>query len=305
MVFCKGLVMGAADVVPGVSGGTIALLTGIYQRLLDAISSVDAEAIRLLIKFEIKEFWKHVDGTFLLSLLSGIAFSILVLAKVITELLINHPIEIWSLFFGLVIISAVLVAKKIEKWDLTRIIFLILGVIIAFTVTSLSPSNTSDSYLFIFLSGAIAICAMILPGISGSFILLILGKYEFIMHSLKEFNLSIILVFAAGCLTGILSFSKVISWFLKHYFDVTMALLAGFMLGSLNKIWPWKEVLSTRINSKGEEVPFMENNISPEYFSQINNGSSAHVLEAITLMVFAIVFIYGIELIATKLEKKK
>ena len=302
LIFAKGLVMGAADVIPGVSGGTIALLTGIYQRLLDAISSINAQALKLLFKGEFKALWKHLDATFLLSLLSGIAFSIIILAKVITELLHDFPIQVWSFFFGLVIISAILVAKKVSKLSLSTSLLFLVGIVIAYLITSLSPSHTSEAYPFLFLSGAIAICAMILPGISGSFILLILGKYEFVLGSLKEFNLPVIIVFAAGCVTGLLSFSRVISWFLKHYYDLTMALLAGFMFGSLNKIWPWKEIIATRLNSKGEQVPFIENNISPDRYIELYGGDS-HILEAILLAVSAIVLIYGIEFFASKLEK--
>jgi len=288
--------MGGADVVPGVSGGTIAFITGIYEELLNSIKSFDKKAIQLLVKRKFGELWQHINGTFLITLLSGILFSILSLAKLIHYLLNNQPIQLWSFFFGLIIISALLVSREIKQWKIQVIISGILGILIAYFITGATPSTTPDNYLFIFISGAIAICAMILPGISGSFILLIMGKYEFIIESVKDLNILVIVIFGIGCVVGLLSFSRLVSWLLSKYHDLTVALLAGFMIGSLNKIWPWKETLSTRLNSKAEIVPLFQQNIWPtEYMEKVGEPL---VLQALLYFGIGILMIIGIEKIA-------
>jgi putative membrane protein len=303
LLFLKGMGMGGADVVPGVSGGTIAFITGIYQELLDSIKSFDKGAIQLIFAGKFAAFWKHVNGQFLLTLFAGIFLSILSLAKLIHYLLNDHPIQLWSFFFGLIIISALLVTRQIKKWSIWIAISGILGIVIAYFITAATPATTPDNYLFIFLSGVIAICAMILPGISGSFILLILGKYEFIIESVKDMNLLVIAVFGIGCVVGLLSFSRLVSWLLHKYHDLTVALLAGFMLGSLNKIWPWKEVISTRLNSKGELVPVIEQNLWPtEYMQQIGQPMIIH---AILFFALGILLIIAIEKIAQITSQKK
>ena len=296
LLFLKGMGMGGADVVPGVSGGTIAFITGIYEELLNSIKSIDKEAIQLLFNFKIAALWKHVNGSFLIVLFGGIAVSILSLAKLIHYLLNNHPIQLWSFFFGLIIISALLVSREIRQWKIMVVLAGIAGTAIAYFITAATPATTPDNYLFIFLSGAIAICAMILPGISGSFILLILGKYQFIIESVKELNLIVIIVFGLGCVVGLLSFSRLVSWLLQKYHDITVALLAGFMIGSLNKIWPWKEILSTRLNSKGEIVPLIQKNLWPtDYLARVGEP---HILQALLFFGFGILLIIGIEKIA-------
>ena len=189
LLFLKGMGMGGADVVPGVSGGTIAFITGIYEELLNSIKSIDKNAIQLLLGGKITALWNHINGKFLITLFSGILFSVFSLAKLIHYLLNNHPIQLWSFFLGLIIISSLLVSREINRWKIQVVISGIVGVFIAYFITEATPATTPDNYLFIFLSGAIAICAMILPGISGSFILLILGKYEFIIESIKELNI--------------------------------------------------------------------------------------------------------------------
>lgn len=296
LLFLKGMGMGGADVVPGVSGGTIAFITGIYEELLNSIKSFDKKAIQLLVKRKFGELWQHINGTFLITLLSGILFSILSLAKLIHYLLNNQPIQLWSFFFGLIIISALLVSREIKQWKIQVIISGILGILIAYFITGATPSTTPDNYLFIFISGAIAICAMILPGISGSFILLIMGKYEFIIESVKDLNILVIVIFGIGCVVGLLSFSRLVSWLLSKYHDLTVALLAGFMIGSLNKIWPWKETLSTRLNSKAEIVPLFQQNIWPtEYMEKVGEPL---VLQALLYFGIGILMIIGIEKIA-------
>ncbi len=302
LLFLKGVGMGGADVVPGVSGGTIAFITGIYEELLNSIKSFDKEAIQLLIAGKFHALWKHINGNFLIVLFAGIMLSILSLAKLIHYLLNHHPIQLWSFFFGLIIISAIIVSREIKHWNVWVVISGIAGIIIAYFITGATPSSTPENYVFIFISGTIAICAMILPGISGSFILLILGKYEFIIESVKDVNLPVILVFGLGCVAGLLSFSRLVSWFLMKYHDLTVALLSGFMIGSLNKIWPWKETITTRLNSKGEMVPLFQKNLWPtEYMDRV---SKPLVLEALLYFCLGILLIIAIEKITQVVKEK-
>lgn len=302
LLFLKGMGMGGADVVPGVSGGTIAFITGIYEELLGSISKIDADAIKLLIKFQIRDFWIHINGTFLIVLLAGILTSVFSLATLITYLLDHHPVSIWSFFFGLIIISAILVAKEIKTWNWIVVIAGIVGIAIAYYVTIASPSQTSNSLWFVFISGAIAICAMILPGISGAFILLLLGKYTYIFTALKEFNFSVIIVFGLGCITGLLSFSRVVSWLLRNYYNTAVALLAGFMIGSLNKIWPWKIPLTYRINSEGLQVPLTEQNVTPKGYLELT-GNDPLILQAVLFAMVGIVLVIIIERVGSMYRK--
>lgn len=284
--------MGAADVVPGVSGGTVAFITGIYEELVNSIKSINLKAIKLLFGFKIAEFWKAVNGTFLLSVVLGIALSIFSLAKVMEYLLNNYPVLTWSFFFGLVIASAVYVAKTIKEWDAVTIFSGLAGIFAAYFITVISPVEANTAYWFVFISGAISICAMILPGISGSFILILLGMYKFILEAVSNLKITIILTFMAGAIIGIIAFSNVLSWLLKKYRNPTIALLAGFMAGSLNKVWPWKQVAKTFIDHHGEIKPLVEKNIMPATYEQIT-GNSAFLLWAIMLAVagFALIFV--------------
>jgi putative membrane protein len=293
LLSARGMAMGAADVIPGVSGGTIAFITGIYEELINSIKSVNKTFFELLFKKGISAAWQHVNGNFLIAVLGGILFSIFSLAKLISWLLENHPMIVWAFFFGLIVASALHVGRKITNWNITNIVTLIVGVAIAAYITIATPASTPETWWYIFLSGTIAITAMILPGISGSFILLLLGKYEFILNAVKDFQIAIIAIFASGCLVGIISFSNVISWFFKKLPNTTMALLTGFMLGSLNKLWPWKEVTATRINSAGLEVPFLEKSISPFRYS-LNTGESNQLIWIISfaLMGFLVIFLF-------------
>ena len=300
MLVLKGCAMGAADVVPGVSGGTIAFITGIYEELINSIKSIDLQALKLLLTFKLAEFWKKINGTFLLSVVGGIAISIFSLAKLMTWLLVNHPIYIWSFFFGLIIISSVLVAKEIKKWDIFTIISLLAGAAAAYTITVMSPASTPNTWWFIILSGAIAICAMILPGISGAFILLLLGKYTYILTAVSNLDVGTILLFVVGAAAGIISFSHLLSWLLKNYHTLTVALLTGFMVGSLNKVWPWKHTLETYIDTHGVEQVLVETNVSPGKFAEIT-GSAPLIWQAIVMCVAGILLIGGIEYIGKKL----
>ena len=246
----KGMGMGAADVVPGVSGGTIAFIVGIYEELIDSIKSINGTTLKQLFTGKIAAFWKGINANFLLSIVGGIGISIFSLAKIITYLLVYHPILVWSFFFGLVLASTWFVSKDIKQWNWKTILSFVVGGVIAFYITVATPAETPSNLLFIFLCGAIAICAMILPGISGSFILVLLGKYFYIMEAVKTFNVPVMLVFIAGAAIGITTFSRVLSFALRKFHDITIAVLAGFMLGSLNKVWPWKETIETYVDTQ-------------------------------------------------------
>lgn len=292
--------MGAADIVPGVSGGSIALIAGIYQELLNSINSFTLDNLKLLIKGGFKPFFKSVNGSFLLSLLMGILTSIFALSQLITYLMRDHPIPLWSFFTGLILVSAFLILRDIKRWHLGVVLAVLIGTGIAYWVTNLPPTTTPNAIWFTFVSGAIAICAMILPGISGSFILLILGQYEAILQAVTERNFLKLFVFAAGCAVGILSFSRVVSWLLKKYHSATIGLLSGFMLGSVNELWPWKIVTAWRTSSSGEQKPFLTENILPgSYLEQV--GQQPQIVAAVLAFAFGIGLVLFIEWLASKL----
>lgn len=289
----KGVCMGAADVIPGVSGGTIAFLMGIYGELLDSIKSINGEAFKLLLSGKIAAFLKHVNGKFLLSLFAGIIISVFSLARLMKYLLEFHPIPLWSFFFGLILASAIYILKGLDKWSVQNIISLLVGVACAAFICLASPAQTPDALWFVFLSGAIAICAMILPGISGSFILLLLGKYAFVMTAVTELNIPVLAVFAAGCAIGIISFSHFLSWLLKKYYMRTIALLSGFMVGSLLKVWPWKVPGA----QEGFDYPSL-----PGTFESVT-GADPQVFMAIAFMVIGLAMVLLIEFFAAKGQK--
>jgi putative membrane protein len=243
LIFLKGMAMGAADIVPGVSGGTIAFISGIYDRLLGAINSLRFSVFRTLRTKGFTAAWKEIDATFLLALLGGMISSIILLSAPIKYALNYYPVLIWSFFFGLVLASIWLVGRQIKEYSLVNILLFIIGGIIALWITTLKTLQGSDDLMYIFFSGAIAICAMILPGVSGAFILLILGVYQIIINAIHERNLAILAIFGIGCIVGLLSFSRMLKWLLNNYRAATLAVLSGFLLGSLNKIWPWKNKL--------------------------------------------------------------
>lgn len=289
--------MGAADVVPGVSGGTIAFITGIYEELINSIKEVDIEAIKLLFTGRWGSFWKKINGNFLLAVFGGIFISVLSLAKVLEYLLEHHAVLIWSFFFGLVLASSYVVSRKITQWGYPRILALLGGIAIAFYITSVTPTTTTDASWFVILSGGLASCAMILPGISGSFILLLLGKYSFALQAVNERDLLDLLLLGAGAVAGLILFANLLSWLLKKYHDITIAVLVGFMIGSLNKIWPWKETLKT-ILVEGELKPLVEKNILP---SAGNVGD--HLWMALLMAAAGIALIFLIEVVLTKNRK--
>lgn len=246
----KGACMGAADVIPGVSGGTIAFIMGIYDEFVGSIARIDATAVKMLFSGRIRDFWKHINGTFLLSLVLGIGVSVVALAGLMQTLLTNYPIQTWAFFFGLIVASSIFILRGISDWRIRDFGFLAMGLLLGVVVCTLSPTQTPDDLWFIFLSGALAICAMILPGISGSFILLILGKYQYIMGVITNVvsgvdmgrNLLILGVFMVGAVVGILGFSKFLHWLLARWHRTTLIVLAGFIIGSLVKVWPWSNV---------------------------------------------------------------
>ena len=303
MVAVKGACMGAADVIPGVSGGTIAFITGIYDNLLSSINAIDATAVKLFFTGKFKEFWKHINGSFLVSLFCGILISVLTLAGLMQYLLEHHPIQTWAFFFGLIVASSIFILRGIEGWNLKAVLFLIFGVFLGVTICTLSPTTTPDALWFIFLSGAIAICAMILPGISGSFILLILGKYQYIMGAISGLtsgqaigeSIVVLGVFAVGAVCGILAVSRFLHWLLGRFHKETLITLAGFIIGSLVKVWPWndKEAIV--------RAQFPDAASVAEASLQID----MQVGSAILFAVIGFSLVTGIELVGKMLSKRK
>lgn len=303
-VLFKGLAMGAADVVPGVSGGTIAFISGIYEELIETIHKLDFGFFKLWKKQGFMSAWRAYNLGFLMALFGGVLISVLSLAKVITYLLAEHPILVWSFFFGLVLASIMFVGKQITTWNIKVVIALLLAVAFSYLITIAEPLGTPDSTWFLFFAGFIAIIAMILPGISGAFILLLLGAYTGVIGILNglvegatKMNWEVfsgaflkLLVFAAGAIAGLKVFSGALNWLFKHHKNLILAILTGFMIGALNKIWPWKEVLSTRINSHGEEVTFLDKSILPSSF----NGDP-QVLFAIVMAIVGFLVIFLME----------
>lgn len=320
-IYARGLAMGAADVVPGVSGGTIAFISGIYEELLNTIKAFNLENLKAIRKEGLGAFWKKINGTFIVALFAGIASSIVSLASIISGILeksgpTGEKIALWSFFFGLIIASVIYIGKQVKGWKAKEIIGLVLGGAIAFYVTIAGVSEGSDSNLYLFFAGAIAISAMILPGISGSFILVLLGAYQPVMNLIKSavstlkageygelVNVGIpIGIFAVGCLVGLLTFSRVLSWLFKNHENLTLATLTGFMIGSLNKIWPWKETITSRVNSDGITIPVVTENISPSTFSELNNMDSFMVY-SIGFAVLGFALVFGLEFVGNKLKK--
>lgn len=303
MVGLKGCAMGMADVVPGVSGGTIAFISGIYEELLGSIKSIDLEAIKLLFTGKFRALWEKINGKFLFSLIAGIGVAILTMARLMTYMLENHPIITWSFFFGLIIASALMVAREVNSWSALSVVTMIVGIVLSYWITVVSPATTPNDWWFVMLSGAIAICAMILPGISGAFILLLLGKYMFIMEAVTQLNIGVLVVFAIGAVAGIVSFSHVLSWLLAKWHDATVTMLMGFMIGSLNKVWPWKQTLETYLDSHGVEQPLVQANVSPMQFEVL--GGESHLVLAIVSCVAGFALIYVIEMIGKRVKANK
>ncbi|MAD00684.1 MAG: DUF368 domain-containing protein [Pseudomonadales bacterium] len=294
LIFLRGVAMGAADVVPGVSGGTIAFISGIYDRLLAAIAACTPDKLIWLLRGRIAETWRAVDGAFLATLLAGILCSIASLARLITYLLEHHGVLLWSFFFGLILVSVYLVGREISRWNAWTLLAAVAGALFAYVITVASPLALSVTPLNVFLGGCIAICAMILPGISGSFILLLLGLYSGVLHAVKTADLGLLGLFALGCVVGLLSFSRLLSWLLSHARNVTLAFLTGLLVGSLNKVWPWKQTLTWRTNSHGEQVPLTEANLLPQHYSQLT-GEASLWQAGLALMVLGVALVLLLE----------
>lgn len=300
----KGACMGAADVIPGVSGGTIAFIMGIYDEFVGSIARIDKDAVKMLFKGQFKDCWQHVNGNFLLSLIIGIGVSVLALAGVMQMLLDEHPIQTWAFFFGLIVASSIFILKGISGWNVREGVMLAGGIVLGVAVCTLSPTNTPDDLWFIFLSGALAICAMILPGISGSFILLILGKYQYIMECISNLtngvnvgqNLLILGIFWTGAVIGILAFSKFLRWLLGKWHKETLLVLAGFIIGSLVKVWPWTNTEAI-IKAQHPEIAqkFAEASLPSGIIDQYAGSIDMQVASAVIFAVIGFLLVIGIE----------
>ncbi|TRZ43612.1 DUF368 domain-containing protein [Robertkochia solimangrovi] len=294
IITLKGLAMGAADVVPGVSGGTIAFISGIYEELIETINKVDLKAFKILRQNGIKAAWNYMNGNFLAALLLGIGISVLSLAKLLKWLLANEPVLLWSFFFGLVLASVILVGSQIEKWNWKSILVFIAGAVGAFYITTLPPMHDTSSDLFLLIAGALAICAMILPGISGAFILVLLGAYETVLEAVSSMDIKKIVLFAIGAVVGLLSFSRLLKFLFHRFKNITLAALTGFIFGSLNKIWPWKIVTETRI-FKEKVIPISEHSVLPSQFD-----GDPQLFPAVLLAIGGFALIFLLERLAVK-----
>ncbi len=297
LIALKGFCMGSADVVPGVSGGTIAFITGIYEELIDSIKSIDLGALKVLRKEGLAAAWKHINGWFLVAVFGGILVSVFSLAKILKYLLEHEPVLLWSFFLGLILASAIFVGRQIKNWNAITLLFLVIGTGLALFIALSSTFTTPNELWFVFIVAAIAICAMILPGISGSFILVIMGQYSYILNAVDEKDFKVILVFMAGAAVGLLSFARLVSFLFKKYRDATIGLLTGFMIGSLPKVWPWK------VGTPKEIEKGLGDLVLPEEFA-IKMGDP-QVLYAILLAVAGFVIVLGMERLAPKSESSK
>ena len=293
-VFLRGMLMGAADIVPGVSGGTMAFITGIYDTLLDSIRSVDLEFVRRLLKLDIRGAWEHVNGGFLLALVAGIATSIITLARFISWLLEYHPVPLWAFFFGLILASALVLLRQVQGWNLARGVSLLCGVIVAATIALAPAVNMHFGLPGVFLSGFLAICAMILPGISGSFILVLLGMYGTVLAAVTGFDLTFLIVLATGAVAGLLCFSRLLHYLLHRFHEGTMALLTGFLFGSLLVVWPWKRVLVWIEGSSGQLKPAQQVPVGPVEFT-VATGEAAQLSLCLALMVLGFILVWVID----------
>ncbi|MBU3070259.1 DUF368 domain-containing protein [Aestuariicella sp. G3-2] len=294
--------MGAADVIPGVSGGTIAFITGIYTELIDSLRRCDHQAVKCLFQQGFPAMWRHINGTFLVAVFGGILFSIFSLAKLMSYWLESQPILVWSLFFGLILASSVLLLRQVTGWNPARVSLVLLGIVLALAVTWLKPTHLPEVWWVILLAGMVAICAMILPGISGGFLLLMMGLYSTVIGAISQLNFGLLIPFAVGCAIGLLLFSHILSWLLHHYEAGTMALLTGFLIGSLNIIWPWKQTLETVVDRHGELVPVVQENILPGHYA-ILTGQSAELLPAIFMTLTGLLLVIGMDYVAGKKKR--
>ena len=316
LITVKGACMGAADVIPGVSGGTIAFIMGIYDEFVGSIARIDTEAVKMLLSGRIRDFWKHINGNFLVSIICGIGLSVIALAGLMQMLLSDYPIQTWAFFFGLIVASSIFILRGISGWKLREALFLVFGIVLGIVVCTLSPTQTPDALWFIFLSGAIAICAMILPGISGSFILLILGKYQYIMGVITDLvsgvdlgrNLLIIGVFGIGAVVGILGFSKFLHWLLARWNKETLIVLAGFIIGSLVKVWPWSNaeaIVTSQFPELAAMAETLPDGIPAEIVNQYMGSADLHIAGAVIFALIGFSLVTGIEIAGKVIGGKK
>lgn len=288
-LFFKGALMGAADVVPGISGGTVAFITGIYERLLNSLEKLGPASIKILFCDGVVACWQYIDGTFLLAVFGGVLFSVFSMARLISYSLSAWPIPVWSFFFGLLMISAVLMLRKVSHWSFIRIAALVAGIGMAVLTGHATPGISVQTEWYSFLwAGALAVCAMILPGISGSFILLLLGLYAPLLQAVTRFDFGILFVFVSGCVSGLLFFSHILSWLLSCYRQTTLAVLIGLMLGAIEKVWPWKQTLTWKLADDGTKIPVQQVSVMPWQYESLT-GQSPELVMAIALMVIAII----------------
>lgn len=296
----QGIAVGVANIIPGVSGGTIALIIGIFERLINAIKSFNLKAIRLLLKGRWKAFAEMTDLYFLISIFVGIGVAIISLARLFDFLFRNYPVYIWSYFFGLVLASIYFVGKTVSRWRFSVVVFLILGTIIAVLVTLIRPATQNAHYGYLFISGIIAICSMVLPGLSGSFVLILLGDYKLVaIHAINTLDFAVLIPFALGAIVGLVAFSHLLSWVLKHYRDQTLAMLTGFILGSMNVLWPWKTAEYLKKGS-GELILKHGHKVVTHYASTLPSHLGAEFWWAVIIMVIGILSLTIVELLASK-----
>ncbi len=291
----KGFCMGASDVVPGVSGGTMAFILGIYEELIDAIKSFDLKSLQFLVTLKFRPLLDRISWQFLLAVGIGILAAIFSLSKLLSWLLQNRPVFIWSFFLGLILASVLSVSRRVEAWRVLTWLCLVGGTLGSYFLVGLVPVGTPNDYWFLFLCGAVAICAMILPGISGSYILVLLGKYQYVLDAVNHRDFLVLGLVAAGACVGIIAFSRILGWLLKNYHDLMVATLTGLMIGSLRKIWPWKETLESVVDSHGQMVPLVQSNILPGQW----NGE---VLAALSLMVAGLLAVLFLDRLGNRIK---
>ncbi len=296
VLFLKGLGMGIANIIPGVSGGTIALITGIFERMIDALKSFDGVAIKLFFTGKWKAFAGHTDLYFLLAVFSGAALAIVLLARVFGYLFDQYPVYIWSFFFGLILASVYFVGKTVEKWRFTVYLFFIIGTAIALIFTFLTPATENSNFWYLMLCGVVAVCSMILPGLSGSFVLILMGNYQLVaIDAINDRNLAVLIPVFIGVVLGLVSFSHLLSWVFKRFRDQTIAALTGFILGSLGIIWPWKNPITQTFGNKVKEVGY-------DYFLPHLN---IEFVVALIIMILGVLAIWWLESSANMLDKPK